>query len=98
MGDLGKLIVATSFECLPKVQESPNLVTLRLLRTQIHNFSPSLKHKLVITDSFSLCGVLLHFSSHSVAVFQVGRYIDLSISKRQATIVFLLHAGTCLPT
>ena len=26
--DLGKIIVATSFEWLPKVQKSPNLVTL----------------------------------------------------------------------
>ena len=28
VGDLGKIIVATSFEWLPKVQKSPNLVTL----------------------------------------------------------------------
>ena len=28
MGNLGKIIVATSFEWLPKVQKSPNLVTL----------------------------------------------------------------------
>ena len=28
VGDLGKIIVATSFECLPKVQKLPNLVTL----------------------------------------------------------------------
>ena len=27
-GDLGKIIVATCFEWLPKVQKSPNLVTL----------------------------------------------------------------------
>ena len=30
-GNLGKIIVATSFECLPKKQKkSPNLVTLKL--------------------------------------------------------------------
>ena len=28
VGDLGKIIVATNFEWLPKVQKSPNLVTL----------------------------------------------------------------------
>ena len=28
VGNLGKLIVATCFEWLPKVQKSPNLVTL----------------------------------------------------------------------
>ena len=28
VGDLGKFIVAKSFELLPKVQKSPNLVTL----------------------------------------------------------------------
>ena len=28
VGDLGKIIVATGFEWLPKVQKSPNLVTL----------------------------------------------------------------------
>ena len=31
VGDLGKIIVATSFEWLPKVQKSPNLVTLPLI-------------------------------------------------------------------
>ena len=31
-GDLGKIIVATGFECLPKKQKkSPNLVTLTLV-------------------------------------------------------------------
>ena len=29
MGDLGKIIVATGFEQLPKVQYMPNLVTLK---------------------------------------------------------------------
>ena len=29
VGDLGKIIVATSFEWLPKVQKSPDLVTLK---------------------------------------------------------------------
>ena len=29
VGDLGKLIVAQGFKKLPKVQKSPNLVTLR---------------------------------------------------------------------
>ena len=28
VGNLGKIIVATGFECLPKKQKSPNLVTL----------------------------------------------------------------------
>ena len=28
VGNLGKIIVTTGFECLPKVQKSPNLVTL----------------------------------------------------------------------
>ena len=28
VGDLGKIIVATGFEWLPKVQKSPNMVTL----------------------------------------------------------------------
>ena len=28
VGDLGKIIVATGFEWLPKVKKSPNLVTL----------------------------------------------------------------------
>ena len=28
VGNLGKIIVATGFELLPKVQKSPNLVTL----------------------------------------------------------------------
>ena len=28
MGDLGKMTVATSFECLLKLKKSPNLVTL----------------------------------------------------------------------
>ena len=30
VGDLGKIIVATKFECLPKKQKTPNLVTLVL--------------------------------------------------------------------
>ena len=30
VGDLSKIIVATGFELLPKVQKSPNLVTLML--------------------------------------------------------------------
>ena len=31
VGNLGKIIVATGFEWLPKVQKSPNLVTLVVL-------------------------------------------------------------------
>ena len=39
VGNLGKIIVAASFEWLPKVQKSPNLVTLmeRLL-SEVWNF------------------------------------------------------------
>ena len=33
VGDLGKIIVATGFEWLPKVQKSPDLVTLKQRHT-----------------------------------------------------------------
>ena len=33
VGELGKIIVDTSFEWLPKVQKSPNLVTLIIFHT-----------------------------------------------------------------
>ena len=36
VGDLGKIIVAASFEWMPKVQKSPNLVTL--LASQVSSF------------------------------------------------------------
>ena len=35
VGDLGKLIVAKGFKKLPKVQKSPNLVTLPTTRMQL---------------------------------------------------------------
>ena len=34
VGDLGKIIVAISFEWFPKVQKSPNLVTLIVCSVQ----------------------------------------------------------------
>ena len=34
VGNLGKIIVATGFEWLPKVQKSPNLVTLEISHVQ----------------------------------------------------------------
>ena len=33
MGNLGKIIVATNFEWLPKLQKSPNLVTLATFKS-----------------------------------------------------------------
>ena len=35
VGNLGKIIVATGFEWLPKVQKSPNLVTLATLNLSL---------------------------------------------------------------
>ena len=42
VGDLGKLIVAKGFKKLPKVEKSPNLVTLVVLMAQL---AESLLHK-----------------------------------------------------
>ena len=36
MGDLGKLIVAKGFKKFPKVQKSPNLVTLNVTTWRYH--------------------------------------------------------------
>ena len=37
VGDLGKIIVATGFEWLPKVKKSPNLVTLNNNSCRLRN-------------------------------------------------------------
>ena len=43
VGDLGKIIVATGFEWLPKVQKLPNLVTLVTCRYYCGSNCPQLK-------------------------------------------------------
>ena len=44
VGDLGKIIIATGFEWLPKVQKSPNLVTLIQMPTSLRGPCSHLDH------------------------------------------------------
>ena len=61
VGDLGKIIVATGFKWLPKVQQSPNLITLLVTLVTAIRFGESGKKLATLKDencnkiSFCIC-------------------------------------------